>query len=164
MRLWKDYSSAEVEDKRNSDIRDKEVTIEKSIPEARNKVDESYKNLHDSEIEATKIINNANELYKEIIQASKNEAKKQSKELILASEDEIKSSMESSNIILKKSALKIADNITKQILSSVFNEEVDSIFIKKMLTKHNDIELFSETGIKQSKIKEIIKNLHSRYL
>ena len=145
-------------DKRNDDIKEKEVTIEEHIIEARNKIEESNKNLHDSEIEATKIINNANDLYKEIIQTSKNEAKKQSKEILLASEDEIKSTMESSNIVLKKSAIKISESISKQILSSVINKEVDLIFIKTMLLKHNEIELFSETGVKQSKIKEIIVN------
>jgi F0F1-type ATP synthase delta subunit len=82
----------------------------------------------------------------EIFQSAKKESKQQAKELLLGAEEEIKTSLETSNQVLKKRALGMAGTISHGIISSIMTYAMDCDLIRKLLLDLPKVDVREASG------------------
>ena len=126
------------------------------LDEAEKKLKEAEEKFIEAENRAKTIIKDAENVSEKMIQEKTEEAKKQAKEIILSAEEQSKSSIEAANVQLKNLSLKIAGNLSSQILSSIITPEMDYELIKSFINELDNVRILDETGKKLINIKEIL--------
>lgn len=125
------------------------------LDEAEKKLKEAEEKFIEAENRAKTIIKDAENVSVKMIQEKTEEAKKQAKEIILSAEEQSKSSIEAANVQLKNLSLKIAGNLSSQILSSIITPKMDYEIIKSFINELDNVKILDETGKKLINLKEI---------
>lgn len=133
-------------DKREKEIQENLEQNQKLSAESQTKIADAQTQLHDAELQAKKIISESNDLATEIVQKAKTESKLQAREILLSAEEEIKSSMESSNQILKNQALRMTRSISHGVISSIMTYAMDCELIKKLILDLENVEVTEASG------------------
>jgi F-type H+-transporting ATPase subunit b len=128
--------SIRLAEEKKEEIHQQEISIKESC----------QRNIAEAEEQAQTIISGANDLSEEIISKAKENARVQSKNMIVSAEDEIKASLETSNKLLKKQALKMAQVISNGVVSSVITEKMDQIFIMNIIKDIDQATIVDKTN------------------
>jgi F-type H+-transporting ATPase subunit b len=120
-------------DQREKEIQDATDQNNKLRIESQEKNIQMQNQLLEAEKQAKKIITDSTDMAQEIYQKAKKESKQQAKEMILGAEEEIKTSLETSNQVLKKRALGMAGTISHGIISSIMTYSMDCDLVRKLI-------------------------------
>lgn len=143
-------------EKREESIKEEFKKNQSLLDEAERKLKEAEEKFSETENKAKKIIKDAENIAEKMIQEKSTEAKKQAREIILSAEEQSKASIETANKYLKQLALRVASNLSLQMLSSIITPELDFELIKHLIKDLDSVEICDETGKKLIGIKEIM--------
>jgi F-type H+-transporting ATPase subunit b len=133
-------------DQREKEIEEATEQNNKRLQESQEKISQAQNQLQDAERQAKKIVTESNDIAQEIFQKAKKESKLQAKEMLLSAEEEIKSSMETSNQVLKRRALKMAGTVSHGIIASIMTYAMDSDLIRKLILDLPKAEVKEASG------------------
>lgn len=133
-------------EKRDQSIKDEFNRNQSLLNEAEIKLKEAEEKFNEADIHSKKIIKDAEDIAEKMIQEKSIEAKKQAKEIILSAEEQSRTSTESANVYLKGIALKIASNLSLQVLSSILTPELDFELLKSSLNELENVNIYDESG------------------
>jgi len=133
-------------DQREREIEEATEQNNKRLQESQEKIMQAQHQLQEAERQAKKIVTDSNDIAQEIFIKAKKESKQQAKEMLLGAEEEIKTSLETSNQILKKRALGMAETISHGILSSIMTYAMDCDLIRKMILDLPKAEVTEASG------------------
>lgn len=133
-------------DQREKEIEQTNEQNRKRLEESQAKIEQAKNQLQEADREAKKIVTESNDIAQEIMQKAKKESKQQARELLLGAEEEIKTAMETSNQVLKKRALGMAETISHGIISSIMTYAMDCDLIRKMILDLPKAEVTEASG------------------
>jgi F-type H+-transporting ATPase subunit b len=133
-------------DQREESIREAEVKKEEILQKEKEVRESCQRSIAEAEEQAQTIISGANDLSEDIVNKAKDNAHVQAKNMIIAAEDEINASLEASNKLLKKQALKMAQTISNGVVSSIVNEKMDEIFILSIVKNIDQTKIVDKTN------------------
>jgi F-type H+-transporting ATPase subunit b len=143
-------------DNRDKSIKEEFNKNKSLLDEAEKKFKEAEDKFIEAENRAKTIIKEAEEVSEKMIQEKTEEAKKQAKEIILSAEEQSKSSVEAANVQLKNLSLKIAGNLSSQILSSIITPEMDYEIVASFINELDNVKILDETGKKLINLREVL--------
>jgi len=143
-------------DNRDKSIKEEFNKNKSLLDEAEKKFKEAEEKFIEAENRAKAIIKEAEEVSEKMIQEKTEEAKRQAKEIILSAEEQSKSSVEAANVQLKNLSLKIAGNLSSQILSSIITPEMDYELVASFINELDNVKILDETGKKLINLREIL--------
>jgi F-type H+-transporting ATPase subunit b len=151
-------------DQREKEIEESSDQNKKLLQDSQEKIIQAQNQLLEAERQAKKIVTETNEIAQEILQKAKKESKQQAREMLLGAEEEIKTSLETSNQILKKRALGMAETLSHGIISSIMTYAMDCDLIRKMILDLPKAEVTEASGVLvpfQMSLKNAIQNKES---
>lgn len=133
-------------DQREKEIHEADELNNLRMQESQEKIIQAQNQLQDAEKQAKKIVMDSNDIAEEIYLKAKKESKQQAKEMLLGAEEEIKTSLETSNQVLKKRALGMAGTISHGIIASIMTYAMDCDLIRKLILELPKADVTEASG------------------